>query len=171
MQVLAQKTSRDAAAKRATDGLVNFLCNVDVRHLMAADQATRDKVVAWLKSLGPSVTSPTSAASQVLAALEQAVRQQQPKPAGPHAQGLPKMPKTEPSVQESQETAPKVSGPTEAAIAMLKDGRISESTLEMFDFSSLLKDEDAKALLLDESKLDNMSSEKVRTNTVSCLPA
>lgn len=136
------------ASKRAVDGLVSFLCNVDVMHLMAAAQATRDKVVAWLQSIGTHVTShASSTALQVLAALEQAVHQQKPKPAGQHAQGSPKMRSTKTGVRAGPSTAPgaapEVMGAAERAVAVI-----------------------------DESMLAHMPPEKVRSNTATChLPA
>lgn len=179
-----KKTSDAAAVKRTVDGLMKFLCNVAVRNLMAADQSTREKLCAWLKTIATAkyplqCSVPGVSVSQILPALEQTMCQQpkqvgqQPKPARPQPQGAPKMPvKTEPAVKAEpsahvQAAAPKVES-HDAAVSFLKDGKISQSTLEMFDLSSVLHNEDASAILLDESKLAHMPSDKVRTLPIAC---
>lgn len=170
MQMLSKKRPGDAAAKRASDGLVSFLCKVDVRIWTAADQVTREKMFTWLKSLPTYTTKAFPTASQVLSALEQTMCQQ-PKPAGLPAlaaQPLPVKPK--PAVKAEQAATDNVQRPGEAAVSFLKDGRISQSTLEMFDLGSVLKDDDASALLLDESKLAQMPPDKVRTSALCFLP-
>jgi hypothetical protein len=174
MQVLVRKKSSDSAAKRAVDGLVKLMCNVDVRHLIAADQAIRTQLYTWLKSARPVAAIHDTPVAQVLSALEQPVCQQ-PKPAGMQPQGAHRMPpKSEPAVKAepvaSQTDAVTVYRPGDAAVSYLKDGRISQSTLDMFDLSSVLKDEHASDLLLDESKLAHMPPEKVHSHLVDCLP-
>lgn len=158
VQVLRKKKASNAAAKRAIDGLVAFLCGVDVRLLMAADQAMRETIFTWLKSLNNINPNNTMSVQRVLSALEQAVCQHEPKLA-PKAAAV----KLEPPA--NAEASPKLEEPPDAAVAFLKDGRISQSTLAMFDLSSVLQDDKASAMLLDDSKLAHMSSDKVHTHT------
>ena len=118
----------------------------------------RETLFRWLKSLTPNPNK-TISVERVVSALEQAVCQHEAKSA-PKAVAV----KVEPPA--NAEASPKVEEPTDAAVSFLKDGRISQSTLEMFDLSSVLQDDKASAMLLDDSKLAHMSSEKVPTHAL-----
>lgn len=149
---------------------MKFVCSVDVRFLMTGDQNIREELCRWLKSLAPWATVGQPSAPKVIAALEQAVCQQQPASGAPQPQ---RPPKPEPAVEteptDSKPAAVKVETPADAHVALLKDGRISQSTLELFDLSSVLKNEDASALLLDESKLAHMPPDKVSCCSLSLV--
>lgn len=134
---------------------------------MACDRTIRNSIIFWLRTLNPTSTQ-SAIVRRVLTGMEAAVtvREKEENPAL-----APKMPapaataKVEPPA--GAQAAVKLEDPSDAA-HFLKDGRISQSTLEMFDLGSVLHDDNAKAMLLDDSKLADMSAEKVHTNASPC---